>query len=267
MKNPFKNKTVWIVGASSGIGQALAENLSEQGARLILSSRNEEKLNEIKNSSSKSENIKIFPLDILKFNELEEKTAQAFAFFGKIDCVFLNSGTSSRGTVLETQIDVHQKIMNLDYFSYVILTQKILPFFIKQKSGHFVVTSSIMGKIGTPLRSAYAAAKHALHGFYDCLRAETAKDGIRVTLLTPGHISTEISFHTLTADGSPKGMNDETHQNGLPADKAAQQILRALARNKNEVYIGKKLTQEHLSLFLFRLCPDLLHKIVRKKIP
>ena len=267
MKNPFKNKTIWIVGASSGIGRALAENLSTQGEHLILSSRNEEKLNEIKNSSSLPENIRILPLDILRFNELEEKTTQAFALFGEIDYVFLNSGTSSRGTVLDTQMLVHRQIMDLNYFSYITLTQHILPFFIKRKSGHFVITSSVMGKIGTPLRSAYAAAKHALHGYYDCLRAETAKYGIRITLLTPGHVSTDISLHTLMADGSAKGVNDETHQKGLPACEAARQILRVVARNKNEAYIGKKLTQEHLSLYLFRFCPDLLHKIVRKKTP
>ncbi len=114
------------------------------------------------------------------------ETAEAIAAFGQIDVLVHNGGISQRGLVMETSMDVQRKVMEVDYFSYVALTQAVLPHFVQRNSGRFVVVSSVMGKIGTPLRSAYAAAKHALHGYFDCLRAEVASLGIGVTVLTPG---------------------------------------------------------------------------------
>ncbi|MDR2123054.1 MAG: SDR family NAD(P)-dependent oxidoreductase [Flavobacteriaceae bacterium] len=264
MKKFFQDKIVWIIGASSGIGEALVYNLNALGSKLIISSRKKEELNRVKEGASHPENIHVLTLDLLDFSLFKEKTREAFSIHERIDYVFLNGGTSSRGTVAEMKFEVQQKLMNLNYFSYVGLTKEILPFFKRQKEGAFVVTSSIMGKIGTPNRSAYAASKHALHGFFDCLRAEVASDNIKVILLVPGHVSTQISLHTLMPDGSPKMEKNRLHEKGLSKEKAAFQIIKAVKKNKKEVYIGKKYNQEHLSLYLFRFFPELLHKIIQK---
>ncbi len=149
-----------------------------------------------------------------------------------------NAGISQRSLVIETELDVHRKIMELDYFSYVALTKALLPHFIARKTGHFVVVSSVMGKIGTPMRSAYAAAKHALHGFFDCLRAEVSPAGIKVTILTPGYINTNISLYSLTKSPYGKAKSEDI-SNGLPSEKAAEQILSAIKRGAFEAYIGR----------------------------
>ncbi|MDR1877232.1 MAG: SDR family NAD(P)-dependent oxidoreductase [Flavobacteriaceae bacterium] len=264
MGNIFKDKVIWIIGASSGIGEALVYDLNRRGSRLVISSRRINELERVKNSAPYPENIHILTLDLLDFSLFREKTEQAFSIYTRVDHVFLNGGTSSRGFVADIKFEVQQRLMNLNYLSYVGLTGEILPFFKKQGNGTFIVTSSVMGKVGTPNRSAYSASKHALHGFFDCLRAEVAQDNIRVILLTPGHISTNISLHTLMPDGSPKMERNRLHENGLSAGKAAYQIIKAVERNKKEAYIGRKFTSEHLALFLFRFFPNLFHAIIRK---
>lgn len=263
MKDIFENKVIWIVGASSGIGEALAVYFNQLGSKIILSARREEELLRIKNSTLFPENNKILPLDLFDSSDFNEKTKEAFSFYNTVDYVFLNGGTSSRGSVAETNIEVYKKMMDLNFFSYVELTKEILPYFNKQKHGHFIVTSSTMGKIGSLGRSAYASSKHALHGFYDCLRAEVTPQNIYVTLLTPGYIATNISYNSLMPDGSPRKEMSENIKNGLPVAKAAQQIAKGVKKKKNEIFIGKKLGVEHLSLFLMRFFPGILHKAVR----
>lgn len=265
--NRWKNKTAWVIGASSGIGKETALLLNSYEASVIISSRREEELLMLKKQAKFPDKIFILPLDLFQRESFKEKTKQATDIVKKLDFVFLNGGTSQRGSVTETIFGVHQKLMDLNYFSYVALTQEILPFLLSQNCGHIIVTGSVMGKIGTPHRSAYAASKHALYGFFDCLRAEVTPNNIFVTLLTPGHVNTNISLHTLMPDGAEKGKKSTVHEKGISAAKAAIQILKAVEKKKKEVYIGKKFNQEHLSLFLNRLFPNLLKKIVVKKIP
>ena len=165
-----------------------------------------------------------------------------------------------------TDLDVHRKVMELDYFSYVALTKALLPHFLERKAGHFVVVSSVMGKIGTPMRSAYAAAKHALHGFFDCLRAEVSPMNIKVTILKPGYIQTNIALNAMTKDGSKLGKVSGNIEGGLPAGKAAVQIKKAIARGAYEAYIGR-LSGERVALWLNRLAPGLLIRIAPKQVP
>jgi len=264
MENSFKDKVVWITGASSGIGEAVAQALSKQGAKLILSSRREAELERVKKGCVNPESIKILPLDLTDSANLEAKVPEAIALFGHIDVMFHNGGISQRSLVAETAIDVHRHVMELDYFSYIILTKALLPHFLERSSGHFVVTSSVMGKIGTPMRSAYAAAKHALHGYFDCLRAEVSEQGVKVTILTPGYIQTHISAIT----GGGEMLNGELKEisGGYPADKASKQILRAIKNGTYETYIGR-LGEERLALFVNRLWPGLLVRLMPGKIP
>lgn len=256
----FTNKVIWITGASSGIGEALAYKFSEEGAKLILSSRRPEELERVRKACVNPGNVVVLPVDLVAMDTLPEKTAEALRAFGHIDIMVHNGGISQRSLVENTAMSVHRQVMELDYFSYVELTRLLLPHFLERKAGHFVVVSSVMGKIGTPMRAAYAAAKHALHGFFDCLRAEVSKAGVKVTLLTPGYVRTNVSINAVTADGTSLGVTGENIGNGLPADKAAAQMLKAIKAGKYEAYIGK-FSGEHFALWINRLSPSMMVKI------
>ena len=211
----FKNKVVWITGASSGIGKALAIELSQQKVKLILSSRNKEELELVKKQCQNSSEIEILPLDLEDYLNVQKKVDKAIALFDKVDILVNNGGISQRSLAKETQIAVDKRIMDVNYLGTVALSKALLPHFIKNKKGHFVVTTSIVGKIGTPLRSSYAASKHALHGFFDSLRAEQYKNNIIVTLVCPGFVHTNISLNALTGDGSPQKKMDTATNKGI----------------------------------------------------
>jgi len=262
----FTNKVIWITGASSGIGEALAYSFSAEGAKLLLSSRRREELERVKKNCAHPEAVVVLPLDLVDIPSLEGMTAEAVAAFGQVDIMIHNGGISQRSLVVETDLEVHRKVMELDYFSYVALTKALLPHFLERKAGHFVVVSSVMGKIGTPMRSAYAAAKHALHGFFDCLRAEVSPMNIKVTILTPGYIRTNIALNAMTKDGGKLGKVSGNIEGGLPAERAAVQIKKAMARGAYEAYIGK-LSGERVALWLNRLAPGLLIRIVPGQVP
>jgi len=266
MSGYFNNKVVWITGASSGIGEFLAYALSAQGAKLILSSRREEELQRVKKACTVPEQVAVFPLDLSDIPSLQGKTDQVIAYFGQIDIMVHNGGVTQRSPVIETDLDVHRRVMELDYFSYVALTKDLLPHFKERKTGHFVVTSSVMGKIGTPMRAAYAAAKHALHGFFDCLRAEVANNNIRVTVLTPGYIRTNISLYAITKNPYGLSKPSEDIDNGLAPEIAAEQILKAIRKGSFEPYIGK-FGGERIALWLMRLAPGVFFRIAPKLTP
>lgn len=262
----FQNKVIWITGASSGIGEALTHALSAAGAMLIISSRKEADLEKVKSQSAYPEKIKVIPLDLEESSSLRQKTDGAIAAFGYIDIMIHNGGISQRSYVIDTSIEVQRKVMEVDYFSYVSLTKFLLPHFISRKSGHFVVMSSVMGKIGTPKRSAYAAAKHALHGFFDCLRAEVFADNILVTIITPGYIRTNVSLNAVTGTGEKLGVMGKNIEEGLPADKAAKQIMKAVSARKFESYVGKN-SKEKLALMINRFAPSFFTKQAHKQVP
>jgi short-subunit dehydrogenase len=262
----FNNKVVWITGASSGIGEALARTMSAAGARLILSSRRMDELERVKQACAHPEQVQLLQLDLIDIPTLEGKVAEAIKCFGHINIMVHNGGITQRSRVIETSLAAHRHLMEVDYFSYVELTRALLPHFVARKAGHFVVTSSVMGKIGTPMRSAYAAAKHALHGFFDCLRAEVSADNIQVTILTPGYIRTNISLFAVTNKPYGLAKASENIDNGLPADRAAEQIMKAIKKGAFEPYIGK-FSGERIALWLNRLAPGILTRIVPKQIP
>lgn len=258
----LQDQVVWITGASSGIGEALAYAMSAQGAKLILSSRRIAELERVKNNCTHPGNVCTLPLDLTDSSTLEAKTSTALALFGHIDIMVHNGGISQRALVQETEISVHREVMELNYFSYIILTKALLPHFINRKLGYFVVTSSVMGKIGTPMRAAYAASKHALHGYFDCLRAEVGQYGIRVIILTPGYINTPIA--AISGDGTFLTDKSEQINGGFSAEKAAQQIIKAIKSETYEPYIGKFFGEERLALFVKRFFPGLFTRLISR---
>ncbi|MGC6285791.1 MAG: SDR family oxidoreductase [Polaribacter sp.] len=258
----FSNKIVWITGASSGIGKALALELSNKNARLILSSRKQSDLELVKSYCKHPENVKIVTLDLEKLDTLDAKTKEAFKAFGAVDILVNNGGISQRSLAAETSLDVDKRIMDINYLGTVALTKYLIPHFQSRKSGHFVVTTSIVGKIGTPLRSSYAASKHALHGFFDSLRAELFKDNIAVTLVCPGFVKTNISLNALTGDGSPQEKMDTATNNGIEPTRFAKLMARAITKKKEEVYIAG--AKEKLGVYVKRYFPKLLSIMIRK---
>jgi short-subunit dehydrogenase len=262
----MKDKVVWITGASSGIGEALAYVFSAAGARLLLSARRTEELERVKAACANPGSTRVLPMDLLDPDSFEERIREAIGAFGQVDILIHNGGVTQRGYVADTEISVQRQVMELDYFSYVALTKAMLPHFVERKSGHFVVMSSVMGKIGTPMRSAYAAAKHALHGFFDCLRAEVAAMNIKVTVLTPGYIRTNISQHAVTKDGSVLGQTSENIEKGFPVDRAAAQMMRAIRKGRFEAYIGRR-SMEWVAVVLNRLAPGLVMRLAPKFVP
>ena len=256
----LRNQVVWITGASSGIGEALAYGLSARGAKLILSSRRTAELERVKDSCAHPDNAHILPLDLTDSAGLEAKVPAAISLFGHIDIMVHNGGMSQRSLVAGTSIAVHREVMELNYFSYIILTKALLPHFIERRSGYFVVTSSVMGKIGTPMRAAYAASKHALHGYFDSLRAEVGQYNIKVTIIKPGYINTPIAV--ISGDGSFLTSQSEQLGGGLPADKAALQIIRAIQNETYEPYICKFMGEERLALFVKRFFPRLFTRLI-----
>jgi short-subunit dehydrogenase len=261
----FENKVVWITGASSGIGEATAYAFANEGAKLILSARREEELLRVKKATRlPNADVFILPIDVEKAEEIERKAQQAIQHFGRIDVLFNNAGISQRSSVEETEMAVYQKIMNLNFFGVVALTKAVLPTMRKQKSGHIAVTSSLSGKLATPMRSGYCASKHALHGFFDALRSEVYQDNIGVTLICPGYVRTNISLNAVAADGSKFGKMDENQANGMDTEECASRILDAIYKNKDEVYMGGK---EVLGVYLKRFFPKILSKIVRGQMP
>lgn len=261
----FENKVVWITGASSGIGEATAYQFAQEGAKLILSARREEELLRVKKNTNLPPNqVFILPIDIEKMEQIPAKAKQAIEHFGKIDVLFNNAGISQRGSVLETDMVVYQKIMNLNFFGVIALTKAVLPFMQAQKSGNIAVTSSVSGKLATPMRSGYCASKHALHGFFDALRSEVYQDNVNITLICPGYIHTNISYNAVAADGSKFGKMDENQANGMSPEECAKGIVKAIYANKQEVYMGGK---EVFGVYLKRFFPRLLSKLLRGQMP
>lgn len=257
-----KDKIIWITGASSGIGAALALEYSKLGARLILSSRNSNALEKVKLSCEQPDKIKILTMDLVKISDFKSLVEEAISFFGSIDILINNAGISQRAFAEETSLEVDHKIFDVNFFGTIALTKALIPHFKYNKRGHFVVISSVVGKIGTPLRSSYSASKHALHGFFDSLRAELYEDHIKVSLICPGFVNTNVSINALTGQGEKQGTKDTATANGLAPETFAKKAIRSVSKEKQEVTIGGFL--EVLAVYAKRFFPLLLSRMVRK---
>lgn len=249
------NKTIWITGASSGIGMAVAIEISKEKAHLILSGRNKNALNEVAlicNQNGSTTEIAVFDLG-------DEKSVEAVAKSvvqngRKIDCLYHFGGISQRSFVSETPLFVDRKIFEVNYFGTIALTKAVLPGMIKNGGGQIAVTSSIVGKFGFPYRSSYSASKQALHGFFESLRAENVKNNIEVSIIIPGRIKTNISVNAINKEGKSHAKMDEGQNTGMAADETAKKIIRKLKRKKKEILVGgKEIIMVHIRRFLPRL--------------
>lgn len=257
----FKDKVVWITGASSGIGEHLTYAFADQGAKLIISSRNEKELQRVKNNCKDDVEIFVQPLDLMDLHSMPKLAKKMIDQFGFINILVNNGGISQRALAKETQIDVDQKIMTVNFLGSVALTKAVLPFMIHQQFGQIVVISSVLGKIGVPYRSAYAASKHALHGYFDSLRAEVHQDNIKVSIICPGYVHTNVTINALKGDGSKNNKMADSTRNGMEPDVFAQKALHAIAKEKEEVLIGGR---EIMGPILKRIAPRLWSNFAKK---
>lgn len=256
------NKVVWITGASSGIGEQMVRQAAADGAKVILSARNENALTAIKNSLPNPESHLCLALDLEFSDNFPALAKNVVDHYGRIDMLINNGGLSQRSTAATTSLEIDRRIMEINYFGNIALTKAVLPYMQAQKSGHFVVISSISGKFGFFLRSAYSASKHALFGFYESLLLEEEHNNIHVTLVCPGKINTNISMNALNGDGNSHGVMDHNQETGMSAEECVRQMYVAVAKHKKEVLIGNK---EIMAVKIKRLFPSLFWKIIKKQ--
>mgnify|MGYP006279312195 FL=1 len=263
----FQDQVVWITGASSGIGESLALAFAREGAHLVLSARREAELKRVAEQCDRQGNTgdspMVLPLDVTETDSLHRATDQVLERFGRIDLLINNAGISQRSLCRDTELSVYQKLMDVDVMGQIALTKAVLPHMLERGEGHIAVTSSIAGKVGGRLRSGYCAAKHAVMGFFDALRAEVEDEGIQVSTIVPGFISTPVAENSLTGDGSPFGQADADNAGGMAPDRAADVILAGLAKGKREIPVGEG--KEMMALWLKRLSPELTFRMTRNR--
>jgi short-subunit dehydrogenase len=256
----FKNKVVWITGASSGIGEAFAKSFAQLGARLILSARRKHELNRVAGLCSGAGSVSVLPIDLSKPESLQDAVHSAITREKAIDVMVHNAAVSQRAFAADTTYDVDELIMRTNYLGPVALTKALLPSMRARRMGHFIVVTSVLGKFGLPGRSAYCASKHALHGFFDSLRAEVSKDGIQVTVALPGWVRTNISINALTGDGAPQRKMDPGTASGVTPEFCAKRIIAAAEAQRAEVKIIK--LQESVAVYLSRFAPSVFRRII-----
>lgn len=258
----FKDKKVWITGASSGIGEALTYKFSKLGAKLIISSRRFAELQRVKSACANPSMVDIVPIDLEKYEDIAQIVTPVLKRVGNIDILVNNGGASQRALVADEDLKVVERMMKINFMGAAALTKVILPGMLEQKSGHIVCLSSLAGKFGIPLRSGYAAAKHALHGFFETLRAENYDNGIRVLMVCPGYINTNVAINALDANAEKRNQNDPGQENGLDPSVLADKIIKGIEKEKLEITAGGSETN---GIWVSRLFPNLFAKIIRKK--
>ena len=264
MMNNYTNKVVWITGTSSGMGKEVAFRFAEAGARLILTALEPDLLEQVREECLRlgAKAVTNLPFDLSQTDALPQLAQDALNAYGRIDLFYNNAGISQRGTTVETDMAVIRKVMDIDFYAPVILTKAVLPKMIEQGGGQLAVTTSIAGLFGFPLRCAYSSAKHALYGFFETLAAENYKDNIRVTIVCPGRVRTNISLHALEKDGRQHGKMDAGQAGGITAEKASRIIFKAIAKEKREKLVGSgELIMAHIKRFFPGLCAKLARKI------
>eukprot|EP00924_Labyrinthula_sp_SR-Ha-C_P000809 maker-scaffold_7-snap-gene-4.11-mRNA-1 protein AED:0.01 eAED:0.01 QI:325/1/1/1/0/0.5/2/163/264 len=258
----YEEKVVWVIGASSGVGEAIAREASGYKAKLILSSRSKEKLEKI--GGELTSQSAVLDFDVAETSEAEENVQAAVEIFGKIDMVVLCSGLTNRNSVADTDLSVLDKIMRVNFLGPAAIAKHLLPVFKSQGAGKIVVISSVQGKMGLKNRAPYAASKHALHGYFDSLRLETKKENISVTLVVLGYVKTNLSLNSLKKNPDDlHGAMDKRTAEGFEPDYVAKKVLEAGANGKDEVVIAQN--SAIFGLYLRRFSPWLLNLILERR--
>jgi short-subunit dehydrogenase len=245
-------KVVWITGASSGIGEALAYELARQGAILVLSARRVEALEGVRSRCERAAAHKVVPFDITYVDSHQAVVSSVLEQVGRIDMLINNAGVSQRSLVLDTALAVDRQIFETDYFGPIALLKAVLPHMLARKSGHIVAVSSLAGLVATPYRSAYSSAKAALLAFHDALRAETRKSGLKVSVVCPGFVATSIADSALVGDGTASAGRHPLPKSAMPAQVFAQKAVAALRLEQELIVVAGR---ERMLWWLSRVSP------------
>jgi len=264
-KSILENKVAWITGASSGIGEELVYAFAAAGSRVIASSNDSEELKRVTgNCTGMAGSVTPLPFDLSDTENIEDTVRKVIDSEKKIDILLNIGGVSQRAMIKETPLWLDRKIMEINDFGTIALTKAVLPYMISAGGGIIAATSSISGRFGFPLRSAYSASKQALHGFFETLILEHRNDNIRVSVIIPGRVRTNISLHALTATGNQHGKMDEGLAGGITTRKAARQIIKGLSKNKREILVG---SSELITLHIRRYLPALFFRMAGRIKP
>ncbi len=258
----LNDKVIWITGASSGIGEHLAYACARAGAKLVLSARNQAELERVSDKARRQFNAETMtlPLDVAAFDQHPQTVQTVIVQMGTIDVLINNAGISQREFGKNTKFEVDQKIMNVNFLGAVSLTKAVLPVMLEKGAGQIVAISSVLGKLGVPGRTSYAASKHALHGFYDCLRAELYRDNIEVTVICPGYVHTNVAVNALKGDGTKNNIRRDPQKGGFTPEVFAERAIKAIIRGEAEAWIGKR---EIAGIYLNRFFPNIFRRIAR----
>ncbi|TMO74251.1 short chain dehydrogenase [Pseudoalteromonas sp. S3785] len=237
----YKNKTVWITGASSGIGKELATQFAQLGANVILSARSVDKLNKLKQSLHGDGHI-VLPLDLSAPEAVLDQVTNLLETLPAIDILINNGGVSQRSLFLENDFNVYRQLMEVNYFGLIALTKAVAPSMVARQSGSIVSISSVAGKVGSKFRTGYSGSKYAVVGFMDCLRAELAEHNIHCLTICPGSIKTAIAHNSLNEQGIAQNKPEHSIENGMDVSVAAKKMILAIGNKKDEVIVGKGLS-------------------------
>ncbi|WP_144775356.1 SDR family oxidoreductase [Marinobacter maritimus] len=263
----MSDRTIWITGASSGIGEALAVRFAQEGARLVLSARRESELERVaercRDKGLGADQILVLSLDVTDWDALPGAVQAVLNRFGHIDLLINNAGVSQRSLCVDTDMEVYRQLMEVDVMGQIALTKAVLPQMLERGAGHIAVTASVAGKVGAPLRTGYCAAKHAVMGFFDALRAEVENQGVYVSTIVPGFIRTDIARNALSGDGQAFGQEDEDIAGGMDVNECAEVVVTGLNAKKREIPVGKG--KEMAALWVKRVAPEALFRLAKAR--
>lgn len=262
MPSYFNNKVLWITGASSGIGKGLVNYLNNtENCTLIISARRKELLEAL---ARECNNVKIhvLPLDLEEYTNAPLWVNKALALAGRIDILINNAGIGQLGNSLDTIDVVEDKIMKINYFANVALSKAVCRYFVENSiPGQIVVISSILGQFSQPRLATYAASKHALYGYYEGFREEVRKYGIKIQIISPGFIKTDITLNSLTPDGRKLNKNSPAQEKGMTTETFAKKLTKVMISKNEHAYIGGP---EILAAYFKRFFPGLFYMLMRK---
>lgn len=242
----YKGKTAWITGASSGIGAALARDLAARGANVVLSGRDEARLEAVAKDCGET---LILPFDVRDDAALARAADEAIGWKGGVDLAFANAGVSQRSRALKTSMQVYRDLIDIDLTAQIAFSQSLIGHMIERgrKDGTgcaLAFISSVAGKVGVPMRTGYCAVKFGLAGYADALRAELSQSGVSVHVIYPGSVATDVSRNALVADGSKRGRSDKAIDEGIPAPEAAARMLDEIAKGTREIVVARGVEEQ-----------------------
>jgi short-subunit dehydrogenase len=259
---PWRGQVVVVTGASLGIGAETARTLAGYGARLVLNGRDSERLASVAAACrTAGAEVESVTADISEEVECRALVDRAVARFGRIDTLICNAGQAMWARAEDvTDWSVYERLLRVNYLGAVYCALAALPH-LRASRGRLVVVSSLAGKTGVPMRSGYAAAKAALHGFFDSLRIELRGSGVSVTLVCPGFVGTGSRARNLGQNGEPLGRSPVDEAAMMPVAECTRQLLRAATRRDRELVMTGR---ARLGMLLKLLFPALVDRMAER---